>query len=94
MSTRITIKFNPAGFAECLNSLSGEVKSVAERLAEQAKVESGGRGTYTVKIHNEPRYKDSQYGVSRPIAIARVYADEAGSIDEAENKSMSKAVSG
>lgn len=94
MATKIEIKFNPAGFAECLNSLSDQVKSTAERLADQAKAESGGRGSYTVEMHNEPRYKDSQYGVSRPIAIARVYADEAGSIDEAENKSMSKAVSG
>lgn len=98
MATQIDITFNPAGFAECLSGMSDMVKSIAEELAEKAEAESGAAGSYTVTVKNEPRFHDAQYGVARPIAraipVGRVTADSRASADEAENKSMSKAVGG
>ena len=94
MSTKIEIKFNPAGFAECLQGMTGQVQEICERLAEQA----GGLNHFKITVTNEPRYKDPVYGVSRPIARASpvgvITADAYASADEAENKTMSKAVSG
>ena len=96
MATKIDIKFNPEGFAECLAGMSDMVKSVAEDLAAKAEAESGGVGSYEVTVSNEPRFHDEEHGVSRPIAraipVGRVTADSRASADEAENKSMSKAV--
>ena len=44
-------------------------------------------------MSDEPRFQDSAYGVTRPIA--RVVAnDDATSAEEAENKILSKAVTG
>ena len=92
MSTEIRIEFNPAGFAECLSGMSGMVQSVCEQ--EAAKY--SGPGGYTITVTNEPRFLDASYGVSRPIArgipVGRITADETASIDEAENKSFSRAV--
>ena len=90
----IQIKFNPAGFAECLQGMDGMVKEEAEKIISRI----SGPGQYTVEVVHEPRFHDSAYGVARPVAIAvaiaRISADRKGSADEAENKSMSKAVSG
>ena len=77
--TEITIKFDPKGFAECLQGARGIVDSAAQDIAARAT--------------DEPRFQDSAYGVTRPIA--RVVAnDDATSAEEAENKILSKAVSG
>lgn len=94
MSTKIQIKWNPQGFAECLQGLEGMVQNECEKLAAQA----GGLEHFSIKVSNEPRYHDASYGVSRPIAraipVGRITADNQASADEAENKTMSKAVSG
>lgn len=92
MSTQIQIKFFPEGFAECLQGMGGMCQAEAERLAEQARAELNGPGSYTVEVVNETRFHDAEYGVTRPVAVARVVADEAATRDEAENKTMSKAV--
>ena len=84
------IKFNPAGFAECLQGMDGMVKEEAEKIISRI----SGPGQYTVEVVHEPRFHDSAHHVTRPVAIARISADRKGSADEAENKSMSKAVSG
>lgn len=94
MSNDIEIKFNPAGFAECLKGLSKEVEAEATKIANKA---SGflppGCGGFHVEISDEPRFEDSSYGVSRPVA--RVVAnDNASSIAEAKDKILSKAVNG
>ena len=90
--SEIQIKFFPEGFAECLQGMGSMVEAEAERLAAQAQAELKGPGSYTVEVVNEPRFHDATYGVSRPVAVARVVADADATRDEAENKSMSKAV--
>lgn len=90
MSTEIRIVWNPPGFAECLNGMDDMVKSVAEQQIAQRL--QNGPGNYTVEVTHEPRFLDASYGVSRPVAVAKIIGDEAASIDEAENKTMSKAV--
>lgn len=93
MSTKIQIQFNPKGFAECLQGLSGQVQSTAETIAARA----GSyltRGTgFHVEMTNMPRYQDSAYGVTRPVAYV-ISNDEETAKEEAENKILSKAVSG
>jgi hypothetical protein len=89
MAVQMTIKFIPEGFAECLSGLSGQVEAEARRLASQYE----GPGTTTVVVtEQKARFQDSVYGVSRPVTVARVVADAEASADEAENKSLSKAV--
>ena len=86
------IEWNPAGFAECLEGLSGTIQAEASAIASRASsfITKGGSG-FHVEVSNEPRFKDSTYGVTRPIA--RVVAnDDATSAEEAENKILSKAV--
>lgn len=91
MSTKIEIKFNPAGFAECLQGLSGTVQEEAEKIASRATSYLPKGGGFHVEMSNEPRFQDSSYGVTRPIG--RVVAnDEESSKEEAENKILSKAV--
>lgn len=94
MATKIEIKFNPAGFAECLAGMAGTVQAEAEKRAAIATGMLTGPGTgFHVEMSNEPRFQDSSYGVTRPIG--RVVAnDEESSKEEAENKILSKAVSG
>lgn len=94
MSTKIDIKFIPQGFAECLNQFAGECQKQAEVIASRASGYITGSGTgFHVEMFNEPRFKDSAYGVTRPVA--RVVAnDDATSAEEAEHKILSKAVSG
>ena len=93
MATQIDITFIPAGFAECLEGLSGQVQSVAEKIAASAtSMTTKGTG-FHVEMSNEPRFQDSAYGVARPIG--RVVAnDDETSKEEAENKILSKAVGG
>lgn len=90
--TEIKIEFKPEGFAECLAGFEGVVRDICEQQVAQM----GGPEHYTIKVTNEPRFQDSAYGVSRPIArgipIGRITADEEASKDEAENKTMSGAV--
>ena len=88
----IRIKFNPAGFAECLNSLSGEVQAAAEAIAARADSFTTKGTGFHVEMANEPRYLDSAYGVTRPVAYV-VANDEETSAEEAEEKILSKAVS-
>lgn len=92
MSTKIQIKWNPAGFAECLQGLSGDVQSAANAIAARAESYLEGPGSFEVEMAQMARYQDASYGVTRPVAY--VYADEDASREEAENKILSKAVSG
>ena len=93
MSTKINIKFNPAGFAECLSGTSGMVESEASKIAARADGYVRNGSGFHVEMSNEPRFQDSGYGVTRPIG--RVVAnDDETSKEEAENKILSKAVSG
>ena len=93
MSQLVSIKFMPDGFAQCLNGLSGQVETEANRIADRASGFITQGGGFHVEMSNEPRFKDSAYGVSRPVA--RVVAnDSASSREEAENKILSKAVTG
>lgn len=88
--SEVRIKFNPAGFAECLESLRGEVQSVAESIAARAESYLEGPGSFEVEMTSMARYQDSAYGVTRPVAY--VYADEEATKEEAEEKILSKAV--
>lgn len=91
MSTQITLTFNPAGFAECLEGLSGQVEAEAEKIAARANGLITKGGGFAVEMTNAPRFLDSSYGVARPVA--RVYAlDDVTAAEEAENKILSKAV--
>lgn len=93
MSTQITIKFIPAGFAECLQGLSGQVEGEANKIASRASGFVTKGSGFHVEMSNEARFQDSAYGVTRPIA--RVVAnDDETSAEEAENKILSKAVLG
>ena len=89
----VKIKFNPAGFAECLQSLSGAVEAAAQAIATRADsyIEKGTG--FHVEMSEEARYKDSAYGVTRPVAYV-VANDDETSAEEAENKALSKAVMG
>lgn len=91
MSTQITLTFNPAGFAECLEGLSGQVEAEAEKIAARANgLITNGAG-FAVELSSKPRFLDPSYGVTRPVAT--VYAlDDATAAEEAENKILSKAV--
>lgn len=91
MSTQVSIKFFPEGFAECLNGMDDMVRDEAERLAAQA-MANMSNGNLTVEVVHEPRFHDAAYGVARPVAVARIIANAAASREEAEDKTMSKAV--
>ena len=91
--TQITITFNPQGFAECLQGVAPLVESSAETIAARANSSITSGSGFHVEMSNEPRFQDSAYGVTRPIG--RVVANDAEtSAEEAENKILSKAVSG
>lgn len=91
MSKLVDIKFDPKGFEACLQGMSGTVQAEAEKIAGRAtSMLSKGAG-FHVEMSNEPRYRDSSYGTTRPVA--RVTANDAeSSAEEAENKILSKAV--
>lgn len=92
MSTQITIKFIPAGFAECLQGLSGQVEGEANKIASRASGFATKGSGFHVEMSNEPRFQDAAYGVTRPIAMV-VANDDETSKEEAEDKILSKAVS-
>ena len=93
MGVQITINFKPEGFAECLSGMSGIVESEASRIAARADGYVIKGSGFHVEMSNEPRFKDSAYGVTRPIG--RVVAnDDETSAEEAEDKILSKAVTG
>ena len=93
MSTQIKIKWNPAGFAEALQGLSGQVQGEAEKIAARASSYLTKGSGFHVEMTQMARYQDSSYGVSRPVAYV-VSNDEESAKEEAENKILSKAVSG
>jgi len=85
MATQVTIKFNPAGFAECLSAGAGVVETEANKIASRANGYVRNGSGFHVEMSNEACFQDS----------ARVVAnDEATSAEEAENKILSKAVTG
>lgn len=93
MAVQIVIDFKPKGFAECLQGATGIVESSAQTIAERANGNVTKGTGFHVETSNEPRFQDSAYGVTRPIA--RVVANDAEtSAEEAENKILSKAVHG
>ena len=54
--SRMEIKFDPAGFAECLVGMDETVRAVAEQ--EIAKKLAETPGNYTVEVVHEPRFQD------------------------------------
>lgn len=93
MATKLNIKFIPEGFAECLSGLSGQVEAEAQTIASRATGYTTKGSGFHVEMSNEPRFQDSVYKVTRPIG--RVVAnDDETSKEEAENKILSKAVTG
>lgn len=89
--SKLTIKWNPAGFAECLQGVSGEVQAAAETIAARATSYLEKGSGFHVEMGNEPKYQDSAYGVTRPVAYV-VPDDEESAAEEAEDKILSKAV--
>lgn len=89
--SEIHITFKPQGFAECLQGMSGQVQSTAETIAARASAMITTGSGYHVEMTTMPRYQDSSYGVSRPVAYV-VANDEESSKEEAEYKILSKAV--
>jgi hypothetical protein len=93
MAVQITMQFKPEGFAECLAGMAGVVESEASKIATRANGYVTKGSGFHVEMSNEPRFQDSSYGVSRPIG--RVVAnDDETSAEEAEQKILSKAVTG
>jgi len=91
MSQNIQFEWNPKGFSECLQGLSGTVQREAEKIASRADSYLVKGSGFHVEMSSEPRFQDSSYGVTRPVA--RVIAnDDETSKEEAENKILSKAV--
>ena len=86
--SKLNIKFNPGGFAECLQDLSGEVQNAAEGIASRASALTEKGAGFHVEMESEARYNDSKYGVTRPIAYV-VPDDEETAAEEAENKILS-----
>ena len=93
MASKITIQWNPAGFAECLQGLEGQVQAEAEKIAARATSYVTRGGGFHVEMSNEPRFRDSAYGVTRPIGRI-VSNDDETAKEEAEYKILSKAVTG
>ena len=85
------IKWNPQGFAECLQSLSGEVQAAAEQIATRADSYLENGSGFHVEMANEARFNDSSHGVTRPVAYV-VTNDEETDKEEAEYKVLSKAL--
>lgn len=86
--SKLDIKFNPAGFAECLQDLREEVQTAAEDIASRASALTEKGSGFHVEMENEARYNDAQYGVTRPVAYV-VPDDDESAAEEAENKILS-----
>ncbi len=93
MSGKIDIKFKPEGFAACLKGLSGTVQSEAEKIAARASAQLTRGSGFHVEMANKAKFKDSSFGVTRPVATV-VANDKESSIEEARKKILSKAVGG
>lgn len=91
MSVRLDIKWNPAGFAECLQGVAGDVQAAAEAIADRASSYITKGSGFHVEMSQEAKFKDSSYGVTRPVAYV-VGNDEETDREEAEDKILSKAV--
>lgn len=89
--TEIKMEFKPEGFAECLQGLSGQVQASAEAIAARATAYLSRGSGFHVEMTTMPRYQDSSYGVSRPVAYVMSNDDETAA-EEAEYKILSKAV--
>lgn len=90
MST-VDLKLNHQGVAECLQGFSGEVQAAAEIIAARATSMLSGGGGFHVEMSTEARYKDSAFGVSRPVAYV-VSDDEETDKEESENKVLGRAL--
>ena len=89
--SKLTIKWNPQGFAECLQGTAGELQTAAESIAARASSYTTKGSGFHVEMGTEAKYQDSAYGVSRPVAYV-VPDDEESAKEEAEDKILSKAV--
>ena len=89
--SKLDIKFNPGGFAECLQDLSGEVQTAAEGIASRASALTEKGSGFHVEMESEARYNDSKYGVTRPVAYV-VADDDESAAEEAENKILGMAL--
>ena len=89
--SKLTIKWDPAGFAECLQGTAGELQSAAESIASRASSYLKNGSGFHVEMGSEAKYQDSAYGVTRPVAYV-VPDDEESAKEEAEDKILSKAV--
>ena len=90
MSQEIRITFNPAGFAECLSQFDSTAVEEAEKIAARASSMTD-KGGFHVELEHEPKFQDSAYGVTRPVAYV-VANDDETTAEETENKILSKAV--
>ena len=91
MSGKLTIKWNPQGFSECLQEMEGEVRAAAEEVASRASSYCEKGSGFHVEMSNEAKYQDSVYGVTRPVAYV-VPDDDESAAEEAENKILGKAL--
>ncbi len=89
--SRLDIKFNPQGFAECLQGLSGDVQAAAEAIAARASALVTKGSGFHVEMGQEAKYNDSAYGVTRPVAYV-VPDDDESAAEEAEEKILSEAL--
>lgn len=89
--SKLSIKWNPTGFAECLQGTAGELQSAAESIASRASSYLENGSGFHVEMGSEAKYQDSAYGVTRPVAYV-VPDDEESAKEEAEDKILSKAV--
>ena len=90
MST-VDLKLNHKGIEECLDGFTGNVQAAGEGIAVRASSHVTKGSGFHVEMTNEPRYMDSAYGVTRPVAYV-VADDEESAAEEAEDKILSKAV--
>lgn len=91
--SEIKITFKPQGFAECLQGGTGLVQAEAETIAARASGYLEKGSGFHVEMTQQAKFKDASYGVTRPVAFV-VADDDESSAEEAENKILSKAVSG
>lgn len=89
--SELKIKFNPQGFAECLQGKEDDVRTAAEAIANRASSYLTKGSGFHVEMAYEAKYQDAAYGVTRPVAYV-VADDEESSAEEAEDKILSKAV--
>ena len=88
------IEMNHAGWQEVLSGFSDMCASEAERMCAEANANVQNGAGYEVEVVMKPRFSfDASAGTSRPVAYARVVSiDAETAADEAENKSLSRAV--